>query len=145
MSFNVHKINIFRKHCTNCRCGKADHNVLVNERVGADVGFYFVGRLFDRPMRTKKEELEFCYGNALEDQVYSSPSGILVRNKGSTSRKKQPTNGKKVKFDWLPQNVSDRLTLLYLNQMPKSALAIAGTQGAQFRQQHQCSNKVTTL
>ena len=34
----------FRKVCMNCRCGKAEHNVIEV----SDPGFYFIGRLFDR-------------------------------------------------------------------------------------------------
>jgi hypothetical protein len=33
-----------RKVCQNCRCGKAEHNVVEEE----DPGFFFVGKLFDR-------------------------------------------------------------------------------------------------
>jgi hypothetical protein len=33
-----------RKVCLNCRCGKAEHNVVEEE----DPGFFFVGKLFDR-------------------------------------------------------------------------------------------------
>ena len=126
---------LFRKHCTNCRCGKADHNVLGDEGGGggaADGGFYFVGRLFDRPMRSRKEELQFCYGNALEEDISYGPIGILTHSNG---RSKQTPNGKKVKFDWIPQNVSDRLARLYLNQIPEATVPIAGSEGAYFRQQ----------
>ena len=122
----------YRKHCTNCRCGKADHNVISNEAGGADSGFYFVGRLFDRPLRTRTEELEFCYGNALEEENDQYiPTGIL----SSSKNPRGSSAGKKVKFDWIPQNVSDTLARKYLNQMPESTVPIAGSEGAHFRQQ----------
>ena len=127
----------FRKHCTNCRCGKADHNVIGDETGAADGGFYIIGRLFDRPMRTKKEELEFCYGNALEDEddLLSRSHGILRDPEDSRNGTKKTPTAKKVKFDWIPENVSDRLARKYLNQIPESAVPIAGSEAAQFRQQ----------
>ena len=128
---------IFRKHCTNCRCGKADHNVTSDEGGGSDGGFYFVGQLLDRPMRTRKEELEFCYGNALDEDDYESNGlhGDFISSDDRNNKNIFPTTGKKVKFDWIPQNVSDRLARKYLNQMPESTVPIAGSEGAQFRQQ----------
>jgi hypothetical protein len=74
---------------------------LGDEGGGADGGFYFVGRLFDRPMRSRKEELEFCYGNALEEDISYGPISILSHSKDSNSKSKKPSNGKKVKFDHL--------------------------------------------
>ena len=125
---------ICRKHCTNCRCSKADHNVVSDEVNGADGGFYFVGRLLDRPLRTRTEELEFCYGSELEeDNGPYIPNGILSSAKDP--RVKASSTGKKVKFDWIPQNVSDTLARKYLNQMPESTIPIAGSEGAHFRQQ----------
>ena len=125
---------IYRKHCTNCRCSKADHNVVSDEVNGADGGFYFVGRLLDRPLRTRTEELEFCYGSELEEENGPYiPNGILSRAKDPSV--KASSTGKKVKFDWIPQNVSDTLARKYLNQMPESTIPIAGSEGAHFRQQ----------
>ena len=88
-------------------------------------------------MRTRKEELEFCYGNALEEDDYESNglTGDFITSKNSKSENKFASTGKKVKFDWIPQNVSDRLARMYLNQMPESTVPIAGSEGAQFRQQ----------
>lgn len=48
-----------RKICMNCRCGKDDHEVEDDDQ---DIGKVVIGKLFDRPARTKKEELEFSYG-----------------------------------------------------------------------------------
>lgn len=44
----------------NCRCGIYDHEV---EEDDEDIGKIVIGKLFDRPPRTKKEELEYCHGN----------------------------------------------------------------------------------
>ena len=43
----------------NCRCGKDDHDVQDDDE---DIGKVVIGKLFERPARTKKEELEFSYG-----------------------------------------------------------------------------------
>lgn len=48
-----------RKICQNCRCGKDDHEV---EDEDEDIGQFVIGKLFERPARTKKEELEYSYG-----------------------------------------------------------------------------------
>ena len=96
--------------------------------------------MFDRPLRTKTEELEFCYGNALDEESDSYiPTGILSYSK--EPKGKVSATGKKVKFDWIPQNVSDRLARMYLNQMPESTVPIAGSDGAHFRQQVNLSTK----
>ena len=88
-------------------------------------------------MRTKKEELEFCYGNALEDEdtLASRSHGILRDPEDPRNGTKKISTAKKVKFDWIPENVSDRLARKYLNQIPESAVPIAGSEAAQFRQQ----------
>ena len=88
-------------------------------------------------MRTRKEELEFCYGNALEeeDDLISRSHGILRDPEDPRNGTKQTSATKKVKFDWIPENVSDRLARKYLNQIPESAVPIAGSEAAQFRQQ----------
>ena len=52
-----------RKVCINCRCGKAEHNVVEE----SDPGFYFVGKIFDRPLRTIAEECTFIYGEVVEE------------------------------------------------------------------------------
>jgi len=88
-------------------------------------------------MRTRKEELEFCYGNALEeeDDLLSRSHGILRDPEYHRNGTKKTSAAKKVKFDWIPENVSDRLARKYLNQIPESAVPIAGSEAAQFRQQ----------
>ena len=53
-------------------------------------------------MRTRKEELEFCYGNALEeeDDLLSRSHGILRDTEDPRNGTKKTSNAKKVKFDW---------------------------------------------
>ena len=101
----------------------------------SDGGFYFVGKIFDRPMRTRKEELEFCFGNMLEEDNLDGPVGILNHSKNSNGKSNLASSGKKVKFDWIPHDVSERVARLYLNQIPESTVPIEGSQGAHFRQQ----------
>jgi hypothetical protein len=43
-----------RKVCLNCRCGKAEHNVVEEE----DPGFFFVGKLFDRYIKIQERKRE---------------------------------------------------------------------------------------
>ena len=100
--------------------------------------------MFDRPLRTRTEELEFCYGNSLDEESDSYiPTGILTNSKDLKG--KASSSGKKVKFDWIPQNVSDRLARMYLNQMPESTVPIAGSEGAHFRQQVKLGAKLYQL
>ena len=102
----------FRKVCQNCRCGKAEHNVVEDE----DPGFYFVGKIFDRPLRSKEEELEFCYGD--DDETTSSEDGETSTNgvgerksalASSKSRGGVASEKKKVRFEWVPPNTSKTL------------------------------------
>lgn len=59
-----------------------------------DPGFYFVGKIFDRPLRSYEEELEFCYGTE-EGNVHG--------------QNQMPGKQRKVKFDWVPPNISKTL------------------------------------
>ena len=71
-------------------------------------GFYFVGRIFDLPLRSKGEELQFCYGtNSSEDE--NEENGHNDKQKTSNKIKNRVSNKKNVKFDWIPPNVSDTL------------------------------------
>ena len=70
-----------------------------------DPGFYFVGRIFDLPLRSKREELQFCYGINSSDEDEGE-------NTDKEQRRKTPNknvNKKNVKFDWIPPNVSTNL------------------------------------
>ena len=73
-----------------------------------DPGFYFVGKIFDRPLRSRQEEMEFCYGDVEAEDDSSNGS-----NKSSTGRSRDAKNHrgqrKTVKFDWIPPNVSKTL------------------------------------
>ena len=113
------QLHFWRKHCSNCRCGKADHNVYLDQN-STDVGFYFVGKIFDRPLRSRQEVLKFCYGNSLDDD----DDGI-----------DETAASKPVKFDWIPHNVSDNLAKRYLKELPASKVPIVGTEAAKDRQQ----------
>ena len=95
-----------RKVCLNCRCGKAEHNVVDDH----DPGFYFVGKIFDRPLRSRREEMEFCYGHVEEeddDDDGVAAVGSNAKRNGAAARSKG--QGKTVRFDWIPPNVSKTL------------------------------------
>ena len=107
---------------------------------GSDTGFYFVGKLLERPLRTRMEELEFCYGNyqlSEDEDDYDNVTHTLDPSDSSSiiAKAKIPKKNKKVRFEWLPQDVSERVARLYLNQIPESSVPIAGSEGAHFRQQ----------
>jgi len=95
-----------------------------NLQQDVDPGFYFVGRIFDLPLRSKKEELTFCYGsNSSSDEDEEGGSREKVDRKrsnnnnndaiGGISKTSTPgvkkSNKKNVKFDWIPPNVSENL------------------------------------
>lgn len=86
----------YRKVCTNCRCGKAEHNVQDLH----DPGFYFVGKILDRPLRSKEEEMEFCFGDQSSDEESRT---------NDQGKKKGVKAGRMVKFDWIPPNISKAL------------------------------------
>ena len=77
-----------------------------------DPGFYFVGKIFDRPLRSRQEEMEFCYGDVEEED---SSVGFNTNGSGSESSKKNGEaaknkgQGRTVRFDWIPPNVSKTL------------------------------------
>ena len=58
----------------NCRCGKDDHDVQDDDE---DIGKVVIGKLFERPARTRKEELEFSYGWFMVT-LYSSDSSTYL-------------------------------------------------------------------
>ncbi len=101
--------------CQNCRCGKAEHNVRDLE----DPGFYFVGKIFDRPLRTRQEEMEFCYGDLSSSDEgggghHSDDSSDTLGSSGRGGRSKRAGGLKKgsggqrktVRFEWVPPNIS---------------------------------------
>ena len=79
-----------------------------------DVGFFFVGKIFDRPLRSKQEVMEFCYSNSLDDSDHDSEdersTSFIDRVTSETSV--GGDGGRRVKFDWIPQNVPKTLVSL---------------------------------
>uniref|UniRef100_A0A0K2TJ45 Testin n=1 Tax=Lepeophtheirus salmonis TaxID=72036 RepID=A0A0K2TJ45_LEPSM len=143
------QLHYWRKVCSNCRCGKAEHDVRDSE---IDPGCYFVGKIFDRPLRSLKEELEFCYGRFSPNEELKRGSRLNGNDSGNESiktddeddeakRRLKGGNGvpnKKVTLDWVPPNVSGSRTLItkYLKSLPY--VPISGSSGAiQRRQQLQ--------
>lgn len=96
----------------NCRCGIYDHEV---EEDDEDIGKIVIGKLFDRPPRTKKEEMEYCHGNNLE---------MINEETGKAEN---------VKFDWVPPNVEKSLASRYMALIPVEKRPIAGTEAAKER------------
>ena len=90
--------------CLNCRCGKAEHNVVDDH----DPGFYFVGKIFDRPLRSRQEEMEFCYGDVEAEDDSSNGSNESSRRRSGDAKNNRGQR-KTVKFDWIPPNVSKTL------------------------------------
>lgn len=125
------QLHYWRKVCLNCRCGKAEHNVVDDH----DPGFYFVGKIFDRPLRSRQEEMEFCYGDVEEDSVGSNSGIIDGSSKKNGAAAKNKGQGKTVRFDWVPPDVSKALARRYMKALPESAVPIAGSSGAQSRKQ----------
>jgi len=105
------QLHFWRKVCMNCRCGKAEHNVIEV----SDPGFYFIGRLFDRPLRTKAEELVFMYGDVFEDEFNQQKAGV------------------ELKLDWVPPGVTVDIAAKYLKSLPQEHISIQGSDGAQRR------------
>ncbi|KAK3866958.1 hypothetical protein Pcinc_027544 [Petrolisthes cinctipes] len=106
------ELHFWRKICQNCRCGKDDHDV---EDEDEDIGQFVIGKLFERPARTKKEELEYSFGNDLE---------IVNEETGKPE---------KMKFDWVPPNIGKNLAARYMAQLPPSKRPVAGTEAAKER------------
>ncbi|KAG0728711.1 Testin [Chionoecetes opilio] len=96
----------------NCRCGKDDHDVQDDDE---DIGKVVIGKLFERPPRTQKEELEFSYGNHLE--MVNEETG----------------KAEKLKFDWVPPNTGRNLAARYMALLPPEKRPVAGTEAAKKR------------
>jgi prickle len=78
-----------------------------------DYGFSFVGKIFDRPLRTKAEECKFIYGDVFEDNFDIGAA--------ATSE---------VVLDWAPPGVSSSLASKYLRSLPEGHVSIQGSEGA---------------
>ncbi|KAK7067810.1 hypothetical protein SK128_027977, partial [Halocaridina rubra] len=107
------ELHYWRKICMNCRCGKDDHEV--DDDDNEDFGHIVIGRLFDRPARTEKEELEYCYGNSLD---------IVNEETGQAEN---------VKFDWVPPNTEKSLASRYMELLPPEKRPVAGSEAAKVR------------
>jgi len=103
------ELHFWRKVCINCRCGKLEHNVKEEE----DYGFSFVGKIFDRPLRTKADECKFIYGDIIEDN-----------NDDAADAEEE------VVLDWAPPGVSSILASKYLRSLPDGHVSIQGSEGA---------------
>ncbi|CAG0894723.1 unnamed protein product [Darwinula stevensoni] len=116
-------LHYWRKICRNCKCGKEEHDVY--EEVLVDPGYYRIGRLFDRPLRTTEEELKYSHGKDLQVE----------------DRKLHKTRS--FKFDWIPPGITDSLRCCvsslwcpmsqaskYMEMLPESHLPISGSEGA---------------
>ncbi|MPC16263.1 Testin [Portunus trituberculatus] len=106
------ELHFWRKICMNCRCGKDDHDVQDDDE---DIGKVVIGKLFERPARTKKEELEFSYGNNLD--MVNEETG----------------KPEKVKFDWVPPNTERNLAARYMALLPPEKRPVAGSEAAKER------------
>lgn len=106
------ELHFWRKICQNCRCSKDDHEV---EDDDEDIGQFVIGKLFNRPPRTKKDEMEFVHGTDLE---------MINENTGKAE---------KIKFDWLPPGVEKSMASRYMERLPVEKRPIAGTDAAKNR------------
>jgi len=128
------QLHFWRKHCSNCRCGKVDHNVHLLEATSGDTedgGFFFVGKIFDRPLRSKQEVMEFEFCNPAAAAAADESS---CESNNNSQHLPSSAKTKRVRFDWIPDNVSQTLARRYMKQLPESQLPIAGSQGAKDRQ-----------
>jgi len=80
--------------------------------VEEDHGSFFVGKLFDRPLRSQAEERTFIYGEVFED----SPAAAQA--------------GQQVMLDWAPGGVSSYIASKYLRSLPDGHVSIQGSEGA---------------
>ena len=92
---------------------QADHNVHLVESTAVDSGFFFVGKIFDRPLRSKREVMEFVYSNSLHDDEDDSDGEeactSFIDKAAAAATAPSHAGGKRVRFDWIPQNVPETL------------------------------------
>ena len=91
---------------------QADHNVHLVESSAVDSGFFFVGKIFDRPLRSKREVMEFVYSNsALDDDESDGEEACtsFIDKAAAAATAPSHAGGKRVRFDWIPQNVPETL------------------------------------
>jgi len=100
------QLHFWRKVCQNCRCGKIEHGVQERE----DHGHHFVGKIFERPLRTKEEECTFIYGEVVNDSHEDIKEEVVL--------------------DWAPPGVASSLASKYLKSLPEGHVSIQGSEGA---------------
>ena len=87
-----------------------------------DPGFYFVGKIFDRPLRSRQEEMEFCYGDVEAEEDSSNGSNESSKGKsGAATAKNNKGQRKTVRFDWIPPNVSKTLVSEFIRHLENVA------------------------
>jgi len=104
------QLHFWRKVCMNCRCGKAEHAVVED----SDHGDHFVGKIFDRPLRSREEERKFIFGEVVEEGA-------------------EEGGAREVTLAWAPPGVPSMLATKYLRALPQEHLSIQGSEGAQRR------------
>ena len=75
-------------------------------------------------MRSKKEELEFCYGVNSSDDEGGEEKVEKGRNTKSPTTTTKVSNKKKVQFDWIPPNVSANLVTISKYESPVPQLQV---------------------
>ena len=75
-------------------------------------------------MRSKKEELEFCYGVNSSDDEGGEEKVEKGRNAKSPTTTTKVSNKKKVQFDWIPPNVSANLVTISKYISPVTQLLV---------------------
>ena len=96
-------------------CFQADHNVHLEEN-STDVGFFFVGKIFDRPLRSKEEVMEFVYSNSLDEDSEEEACTSFI-DRAAATQAPSGGGGKRVRFDWIPQNVPETLVIKMWRRM----------------------------
>jgi len=100
------QLHFWRKVCQNCRCGKIEHGVQERQ----DHGHHFVGKIFERPLRTREEECTFIYGEVVNDSYEDKKEEVIL--------------------DWVPPGLESSLASKYLKALPEGHVSIQGSQGA---------------
>jgi prickle len=100
------QLHFWRKVCQNCRCGKIEHGVQERQ----DHGHHFVGKICERPLRTKEEECTFIYGEVASASCVDDKEEVVL--------------------DWAPPGVATSLARKYLKSLPEGHVSIQGSEGA---------------
>ena len=71
-----------------------------------------MGKIFDRPLRSKEEVMEFVYSNSLDEDSEEGEeacTSFIDRAAATQAPSGGGRGGKRVRFDWIPQNVPETL------------------------------------